>query len=260
MRIGVALLIWARFAEPLALFHLHQGPGVILGLSLYAASVLLLVGYRSQLAAAWTGASLAGVIGYLGVARHDHSFVHHHCSLLMIVALLLALTPCGASLSVDRLLRVRAAERAGAPLPAERGPLWATWLICLQVSAVYFWGAVDKTYGAWLDGQRMEHIAMYFYTGSQRPTQPLFAPLMTAIAIGTVALEYYLAVGLWIRRWQRFTIPLAIAFHLLIYITVPVATFSLTMCLLFLLFLPPDDVHAAVDRVLGVAVSPRRSS
>jgi hypothetical protein len=40
----------------------------------------------------------------------------------------------------------------------------------------------------------------------------------------------------------------AVYFHALIYLSLPVQTFSLAACLLYLAFLPADDVHAFIDR------------
>ena len=56
-----------------------------------------------------------------------------------------ALTPCGGSYSADRVRALRKAERAGRAVPEERGPVWGLTLIAFQVSAVYFWGAFDKS-------------------------------------------------------------------------------------------------------------------
>ncbi len=32
--------------------------------------------------------------------------------------------------------------------------------MCLQLSAIYFWGAIDKTYPGYLSGERMQHYAL----------------------------------------------------------------------------------------------------
>ncbi len=251
LRVGLALLVWTRFCNDFAAFHDNGAAWTLLGASLFASSTLMLLGWRSRLATAWTGLTLAAIVVYLGVVERHYALLHHHVSLLMIATVLLALTPCGGSLSLDRWRAVRAAERAGRPPPPERGPQWAVHLIALQMSAVYLWGAIDKTRVAWLSGERLEAILMYHYTGSDWPSWPGFPALCLAGAVSTVALEYALAVGLWFPRWHRVLIPTVIVFHGLLYFTLPVATFSATMYVMMLAFVPAATVHRVVDRLLG---------
>jgi hypothetical protein len=154
---------------------------------------------------------------------------------------------------VDRFLAVRRAEARGEPVPEERGSLWGIRLVALQLSAVYFWGAVDKTTGPFLSGQRMEAILVQYYFDLDLPRSSLFHPLVAMSSVATVALEYALAIGLWIPRFQRRLMVAGIVFHAIIYLTLPVQTFSLAACLLYLAFLPPDDVHAFIDRYFAGA-------
>ncbi len=76
---------------------------------------------------------------------------------------------------------------------------------------------------------------------------------MQVAAIGSVMFEYTLSFGLWIPRWKRWLIPIGLAFHGLIYLTMPVMVFTVTVWLLYLLFLPPDAVHRAIDRLSGAS-------
>ncbi len=251
VRVGLALVCWARFCNDFSLYHDRSWVWAALGASIYLSSTLLLVGWRSRLAALWTALTIVGMVLILGVRGRHYALVHHHVSLLMIAVGLLALTPCGGSFSVDRWLALRRAERAGAPPPAERGALWGTWLIALQVSALYLWTAIDKSQIGWFGGERIQQIYMYFYVGSDLPQSSLFVPLCAAAGVATILFEYLLAVGLWVRRWQGWLIPAALAFHGLIYFTLPVSTFTATMFVLYLCFLDPERVHALIDRLVG---------
>ncbi len=250
VRIGVALILWSRFGSDFALFaHRLSWLWTLVGLSFFLSTSAMLVGLRARLAGAWVALTLGVIIGHFGVVGGNKDYLHHHVTLLLIVAILLALAPCGRSYSVDRWLAVRAAERAGTEPPPERGPLWAQWLVCLQLSAVYFWGAVDKTNPGYLSGERMEHYILYYNLGSSYPRSPLFAPLVQASALFSVAFEYVLAFGLWRRRWRRWLVPAGVVFHGVIYFTMPVITFTVTTWLLYVLYFPPDEVHRAIDRV-----------
>lgn len=246
MRIGVALLIWARFADDLALYHDRSWIWGLLGGSIYLSSFCLLIGFKSRLSALWSGLTIAVAVIYLGVIEKHYSLVHHHVSLLMIFTFLLALTPCGRSFSVDRWRSLKTAN----PLP-EWGPLWGVHLIALQASAVWLWGAVDKLHAGWLSGDRMQAIWMYYYTGSDFPTTPGFVLLSQIAAISAVIVEFALALGMWRPRWHKVLIPLGIGFHAFTYFTVPVATFTATMFLLMLAYIPAQTVHGAVDRMLA---------
>ncbi|MCA9546770.1 MAG: HTTM domain-containing protein [Myxococcales bacterium] len=245
LRMGVALLIWARFADDLALYHARPWPWGALGASIYLSSFTLLIGWRSRLSALWAAGSIAAVVIWLGVIQRHHDYVHHHITLLLIVTVLLALTPCGHSLSVDRW---RALKRGDAP--PEVGPLWGVRLMALQASAVWFWGATNKLHAGWFSGDRLQAIWMHFYFGSDMPEGPAFVWLSQAGAVLTVALEYILAVGLWFPRTHRVLIPAALLFHGAAYFTLPVSTFTATMYLLLLAFIPAQRLHAGLDRLL----------
>ncbi|MGH7801724.1 MAG: HTTM domain-containing protein [Thermodesulfobacteriota bacterium] len=256
IRIGIVFLLWARFASELLPFSKPTLFLVITGLSFFLSTLLMLLGFWTQFATAWTGANLvwlylvAGPILIVGTG-----FKHHHTYLLVAITCLLALTPCGRSYSLDRVLALWKAKKQNLPLPLEIGPLWATLLIGLQVSMVYFWGAFDKTNWGFLSGSRMEHLYILYYSGSSDyPRFPGFSFLMFVLATATVVLEYVLAIFLWIERFQKWLIPLAIGFQLVIYYTLPVSTFSLTMCLLFLIYIDPDKAHRFIDELQGITL------
>jgi hypothetical protein len=208
-------------------------------------------GVYTRLSTLWTALTMAIVFFYLGFVRHHEPYTHHHAWLLVAATGVLALTPCGRSYSVDCWRAVRQAEREGRPAPAERGPVWGLHLLALQAAAVYFWAAWDKCSLAWLSGARMEQVLMYLYVGSDRPHGLLWIAATTGSALGTTALEFALAGGLWVPRLRRWLIPVGMAFHGLIYMTLPVLTFTLTMWALYLAFLDPDAVHRAIDRLQG---------
>jgi hypothetical protein len=248
LRIGVVTLLWVKWADELTPFR-HTALDVrLLGLSFYASTLFFFVGAWTRVSGAWASLSAAAAYLYLGLYKGQREvFVHHHTRLLLIATGLVALMPSGRSLSVDR----HRATCEGRPLPPERGPLWAQRLLAAQVSLLYLYAALGKTQPAFLRGDRLEQIYAHVYAGSDYPAWPGFHALVAALAIGTVAIEYALAVGLWVPRWRRVLLPLGVAFHLALYYAVPVSTFSATMCLLYLAFLDPDRVHAALDTWLG---------
>lgn len=250
MRIGLALVAWSRFAFDLSLFQRLTLGYTVLGLAFFVSSTAMLFGIASRAATAATGSVLLlGTYVYLGLIRGVEPFTHHHCYLLSFAICLLALTPCGASYSFDRWRAVVRAEREEKSAPPERGPLWAQRLIALQVAAIYFWSAYDKTNVAFLSGARLEMLAGALYFGSDFPQSPLYHSVMVFLSWATVVLEYLLAFGLFVPRLREPLLLAGFLFHAIIYVTLPMFTFSATMWVLYLAFLDPDDVHAFLDRL-----------
>jgi hypothetical protein len=250
IRIGLALLIWTRWASNFLLYKATSAVDLAIGLSYFASTTLLLVGACSRAAAAWTAGTLLVLFFHLG-----GDYIHHHTWLLVASTVLLVFTPCGRSFSLDRWLALRRADRTGVPPPPERGPLWGQRLLAMQVSAVYLWSAASKSDRPFLSGERLQHIFLRWYGSSDPPGFPFFAETMQALAVLTVGLEYALGVGLWFARTRPWAVLLGLVFHAIIYVTLPVFTFSATMILLYLAFFEPE----AVDRVIARLTRPDAS-
>lgn len=254
IRIGVAVLFWSRWAGELLLYMNQSIIGLVLSLNFFLATTLLFIGYKSRLAALWTGAVGLVIYFYFGQALGREPWTHHHAYLLAVTALLLTLTPCERSLSLDRYLAVARAERSGQPPPPERGNLWGLRLIVLQLSVLYFFSAYDKTSFAFLSGARLEHIFLWFYAGSDYPDFPGLPMLAMLAAIMVVLVEYALAFGLPFRPTRRYLVWIGLAFHAILYVTLPVYTFSATMMLLYLAYFDADDVDKVIRRVQGLEI------
>ncbi len=53
VRIGVALILWSRFGSDLGPYMRHTWSWLALGLSFYASTTLMLLGFRTRLATGW---------------------------------------------------------------------------------------------------------------------------------------------------------------------------------------------------------------
>ena len=246
MRIGLPLLIWSRLGSHFLIYKHHEPLNLLLMVSYFLSTTAMLVGWRSRLSSAWTGLTMMAIYYWMGMVNGVSSYTHHHIYLLAIAPLLLACTECGRSWSWDRWRALRRGT-----VPPERGPTWGLVLITLQLSQIYLWGAVSKCSGAFLSGDRLEQIFMRLYVGSDYPEMPGFHELMIAGTVGAIVLEIALAFGLFIRRTHRWLLPLGIFFHAFMYVTLPVATFSASMWLLYLAALDPDRVHDVIDEISG---------
>lgn len=259
LRVLLALLAWGRFADDVLPVRSFEPERLLLSVVFFLTTSLMLLGFYARISTAAAGVTLLSMVFWFG---HNgvEPWGHHHTTILALAVAILALTPCGGSYSVDRWLAVSRAERAGAPIPAEKGPLWAVPLLGFLVSTVYFWSAVDKTTWAFLSGDRLEAILMSLYFGSDYPDLPGFGALCALMGFSTVVLEFVLPIGLWIRPWQKFLMPLGLVLHALFYWILPVSTFTLTMWALYLAFLDPEVVHRAIDRMNGHRPDSERAS
>ncbi len=255
LRIGLVFILWSEWGSTYYLpkSHMVSLPYTLFGLSFFLSTTVMLVGYKTRIATAWTAFNvlcLYALQSPLGVPPELVRY-HAHNNLITVVTCLLCLTPCGTSLSIDRWLTMRRAIRENKPVPPEHGDLWATRLIAFQLSMVYFWAAFDKTNYMFLSGERLQEILMAFFLGSDPPAVPGFTFGVMALAVSTVVLEYVLAFGLWFDRTRGWCCLAGFAFHGIIYYTLPVMTFSAVSCLLYLSFFPPDRVNEFISQLLG---------
>ncbi|MGF1551607.1 MAG: HTTM domain-containing protein [Paracoccaceae bacterium] len=253
MRLGLGLIVWIRFGDTLAPFeaaHLVLG---VHGAIVLLFATLVVIGLLTRVALAGLALSLAFGYFVLGGGYGVAGWYHHHVYLLVSAAFLLALTPCGRSYSVDRLLALRAGHAA-----EERGPLWGQALIGLQLSAIYFWAAVDKTDLAFLSGERLEQTFVWVYSGRVLEAWLIWQPFLALASVGVVVLEYVLAVAIHVRRWQPVALPVGFGLHAAFYLFLPVNTYSVTMMLLYLALLDPQAVHRFIDRMQGHAPAVHR--
>lgn len=245
MRIGVVLLLWSRYAwEVHPMRHRDDPEWLVIAVLFYALTLFMGIGLFSRISSALV--ALLVLYMYFGVGVHGgyDDWAHHHTYTLMSVTVLTAFTPNGRSLSLDRWLALRRGDAE-----PEHGDLWALRLVAWQCSMVYLWGAYQKTSEAYLSGDRLEQIAGFLYLGSDFPEGPALPIFMMVSGILSVLLEYGLAVLPWFRRTRVPILVLGCLFHGVIYWTMPVATFSLTMALMYLAYFPPDEIDALARRL-----------
>lgn len=256
IRIGLALLIWTRLADEVAFFLAENISLVLVGIYFYVFTTMMLLGIYTRVAVPMVALVLAFMFFFFGkLGLRPWEF--HHVYLLVASTALLSFTPSGRSYSVDRLRALRQAERDGTLPPVEYSPLWGQRLMCLQLSALYFWTAVDKLNWAFISGQRLEATLLFEFAGLPLEpwvTHPIF---VVPASLFVIALEFTLAFTIHVRRLQPIVLPLGILMHIAFFLLVPVYTFSLTMILLYLAVLDPNVVHRFLDRIQGHAPTPR---
>ena len=252
LRLCWGLILWARWADELLPFRRIEFGHWALSVCFFVGTTGMVIGLFSRISALIAGLTTMAMVFVVGHKMGVEPWTHHHTTFLAVVTLALALTPCGRSFSVDRWMALRRAERQGNSWPLERGNVWAIRVVGLQLSAIYFWGAVDKTRWAYLGGDRLEQPLMYLYLGSDYPGA-WFHWAAIGMACTTVALEYCLAVGLWFQRVQKPLMAYGLLFHAGLYYFLPVTVFSIASMVAYLAYLCPQQVHDFIDRMVGAA-------
>ncbi len=259
MRIAIATIVFVRFANEVSLYQGDSLSFVLLGLAFFGLTSMMLVGFKAQAACTGVAITLMTMHFYMGKVHGYPGWSSHHIYILVVSVCLLALSPCGRSFSWDRY-RALAQARDARDIPPEHGDLWPQRLIALQLAALYFWAAVDKTNWSFLSGQRLEEAFIWSFTG--RALEPLISlgAILAVLSIIVVVVEYFLAFAIFVRRWQAFVLPLGLALHAAFYVLLPVNTYSATVMVLYLALLDPDAVHRFLDRMIqnhGQGHSPR---
>jgi uncharacterized membrane protein YphA (DoxX/SURF4 family) len=249
-RIAIVLLIWTRLALDFSHWNSRCLTDAAVGVLLLVVGAMGLIGYRTRFAMAALTLILAVIYFVFGWSEQRLPYQHHHIYLLLICTFLTALGPCERSFTVDAML----ARRSGTGWH-EEGSLTANRLVLVQLSAIYFWAAVDKTQWTFLSGLRLEQILyLHYYETSFRYL--LYRPLITAASVGVVVVEYLLPVLILTGKCRHMAVVLALALHGSFYFWLPVQTFSATMLAMYI-FLIPSRV---VDEFIGLPTSVKERS
>jgi vitamin K-dependent gamma-carboxylase-like protein len=201
---------------------------------LLLSSLALTIGWHSRLAA------LAVFVLIMSFQHRDPWVWNSGDVAVRIEALILALSPCGAALSLDQ------ARTAGTFWSAQQRPRWAIRLLQLQMSLIYLASALSKINGStWPQGTAVSYAL-------RLPDLVLLSPphwitdnalLMNAATWGTVAVELSIAFLVWNNRLRPWVLAVGVVMHTIIMITIAAGFFSVAMFVLYLAFIPPETVQ-----------------
>jgi hypothetical protein len=201
---------------------------------LLVCSVLLAVGWHSRLAA-------VGIFVLIISFEHRNPWVWNSGdAALRIEALILALSPCGAALSLDQR------RSTGTFWSAQQRAEWPVRLLQLQLSLIYLASVLSKLNGgAWPQGTAVSY-ALRLQDMLLLPTPHWLtnsALLVNAITWGMLAVELSLAILVWHRRLRPWVLAAGVVTHTVIMVTITVGFFTLAMFVLYLAFVPPETVE-----------------
>ena len=203
---------------------------------LLLAALSLTVGWHTRVCA-WVVVVLLVVI-----QRRDVYVLNSGDLLLRELAFFVALMPAGETWSLDR--RRRGTEAPRAP--------WGLRLLQLQVSCLYLFSVVAKLHGdSWQNGTAVGKALQL--EDLQRLVLPeSVATSVTVSALltyGTLVVEAFLVVGLWLPRTRWWAMAAGVAIHLGIEATLLIGWFSLTVITCYLAFVPAAALRRATMRL-----------
>ena len=172
-------------------------------------------------------------------------YYHHHLYLYLLCFGLLAISPCGEQLSVDRWRKGAGAT----PVTMTRHP--AVRLFQVLVSCIYLFNAISKTTPEWFSGRVIEHLLALQTIQGHLMEGAVGALPSWLLGSGVVATEYFLAVGFWWPRTRLLAVALGVALHLGIMSAMYVSSFSVQMLSLYVFFFfrPGMPTRAASPRL-----------
>nr|CRL71840.1 Vitamin K-dependent gamma-carboxylase [Mycolicibacterium komanii] len=220
-----------------SVFEVWQGDTALLvgWVLLLVSAIAMTAGWHSRVAAV-----LVFVLLQSFVRRGDYYF-NAGDSILTVIALILALSSCGAALSLDQR------RRTGSFWSAETRAVWPVRLLQIQLSIIYLATVQAKLANkTWVDGS-----AVFYAWGTDGRWALLPAPewlaanavLINVLTWGTLLIELALAVLVWSRRWRFWVLAAGVVMHLTIMVNLNVAFFSVAMFVLYLAFVPWETLE-----------------
>jgi Vitamin K-dependent gamma-carboxylase len=217
---------------------------------LYIAALMLIVGFRTRLAA------FVVFVCLISFGRRNPWVLNSGDLLVFVLSFYAMLMPSGEGFSVDRWLRDPAhfwefGTRA----------IWPLRLVQIQVSVLYVAAVWAKVRGTtWNDGTaisyafRMEDLERFPVPGFVTDT----VLISNFLTYGTLAVELALGILVWNRVLRPWVLLLGIGLHLGIDYTTRVGFFSWAVLVAYVAFIPPERARAFIfgarDRLTGLTI------
>ncbi len=215
---------------------------------LMVASLVLIVGWHTKLAA------FLVFVMIMSFERRNPWIFNSGDGLIRILSLYLALSPCGAALSLDQR------RRFGSFWSVQDIKVWPLRLMQVQISIIYLTSVIAKLHGdTWQNGSAVSYTLrlddmLQLPSPAWVSTSPLIGNAMTW---GTLLVEFSIGVFVWNKRWRTKVLLAGVFLHLTILLTMVVGFFSLAIFVLYLSFVPwerskavADDVHSRLSAVM----------
>ncbi|WP_020100636.1 HTTM domain-containing protein [Mycobacterium sp. 360MFTsu5.1] len=207
---------------------------------LMVASLVMIVGWHTKLA------TFLVFLMIMSFERRNPWIFNSGDGLIRILSLYLALSPCGAALSLDQR------RHFGSFWSAQDIKVWPLRLMQVQISIIYITTVIAKLHGdTWQNGSAVSYTLrlddmLLLPSPAWVSTSPLIGNAMTW---GTLLVEFSIGVLVWNKRWRTRVLIAGVFLHLTILLTMVVGFFSLAIFVLYLSFVPWERSKALADEV-----------
>lgn len=185
----------------------------------------------------------------VSIHQRNLFITHGGDTFLRVAGFFLMFAPAGAAFSVDRLMRVggrKRGEENAFNRPRPERP-WAQRMIQIQLSLLYFAAFCSKVKSpAWLNGTALYYV--YHLDSLQRFPVPAWFLYPTALKLeswSAMALEFSLAVLIWVKELRYILLALGLLFHLWLEYSLNVSLFEWDVLSAYILFIDPADASRA---------------
>lgn len=197
----------------------------------------------------WTRASTVILaLGVVTLQNRNGAILHGGDTVLRVMVLYLALSPCGKACSLDRLIGIWKGRIAPTPVSVS---LWTQRLVTFNVALVYFTTVWLKYFGGhWRNG-----IATWFparLAEFYRFPVPSFVndvPFVYFSTYGTLFVEFAMATLVFFRPLRKYAIAGGIGMHLYIEYSMNIPLFSFLMISAYICFYEGDEIVGWSKRV-----------
>jgi hypothetical protein len=210
---------------------------------LLLSAIAMTIGWHSRLAAL-----IVFVLVMAFEFRNTYIF-NSGDNLLRVEAMFLALSPCGAALSLDQK------RMTGTFWTAQIRAPWLVRLLQIQLSLIYL-----ATFQVRMTGEKWPNGTALSY--AFRLEDMLIVPvpqwistnalLMNAATWGTLLLELAIGILVWNRRCRPIVLAAGLVLHSAILVTVAVGFFTPAMFVLYVAFVSPETIRRLPDHLKHV--------
>ena len=222
----------------------NSDAAILIGVGvLVLSAIALLIGWHSRLAA------IVVFILIVSFERRSPWAFNAGDALVRIEAFLLAVSPCGAALSLDQR------RRTGCFWSAQTRPNWSIQLIRVQMSLIYLASARSKLAGeTWLNGTAVSY-ALRLDDMRRVPLPEWFLTnglAMNIMTWGAIAIELAVGVFVWFPRCRPWVLSAGVLLHVMIDVHIQIGIFGFAMLVMYLAWLSPDTAKHLPDKLKRV--------
>ena len=192
--------------------------------------------------------ALLAAIGTVSLQHRDGAILHGGDTLVRLMALYLAITPCGAACSLDRLITQ---WRAKTILPPAIVSIWGQRLIQYNLALIYF----TTIWLKW-DGNKWRHLTATYYPERlaefYRFPYPEFLRSLWVAHIstfGTMVVEFSMGTLVFYKPARKWVLISGILLHGYIEYTMNIPMFSYAMISVYIAFYEGNEISGFFERL-----------